>query len=323
MAPRVLYLTSPKQDYLQDSVMVGLRGLLGADAVDLPRKSCLYEDEPRVGAELYGRGFTVWKNLQVADEPTRPGKLGALLRAAAFDDFDLVLFGSVRRQAWELRTARLGSYLFGPRGGRPRTPWAFLDGEDATDLVPGLERLGIVFKRERLDADTGRAAPISFGIPAAKLVPEVRADKSRLFSTHVQCEEARKHPWVQQHCNGGYSFDREADYYDDLADSHFAVTMKKAGWDCMRHYEIAARGAVSCFWRLGEKPAASAPHDLIDGLNCVSFDTVEELHRKTEEILESGRYAEVAEGSLRWARAHTAEAVAGRVLARLALWAGV
>lgn len=322
MSPRVLYLTSPKQDYLQDSVMVGLRGLLGADAVDLPRKAVLYEDEPRGGTELYGRGFTVWKSLCVAEEPVRPGKLGSLLRSAALEDFDLVLFGSVRRQAGELRTARLGSLLFGPRGGRPRTPWAFLDGEDATDMVPGLERLGTVFKRERLDTDVGRAEPVSFGIPAVKLVPEVRPDKSRLFSTHVQCEEARKHPWVAEHCNGGYSFEREADYYGDLADSHFAVTMKKAGWDCMRHYEIAANGAVPCFWRLDEKPAASAPHELVDGVNCVSFDTVEELQAKTDELLASGRYGEVADAALGWARAHTAEAVAGRVLAKLGLGAG-
>ncbi|MDF1799536.1 MAG: hypothetical protein P1V81_10200 [Planctomycetota bacterium] len=319
MAPRVLFLTSPKEDYLQDSVMVGLRGLLGADAVDLPRKPALYEDEPRTGAELYGRGFTIWKNLKVAQEPARPGKLGALLHAADLADFDLVLFGSVRRQARELRTARLGRLLLGPRGGRPRTPWAFLDGEDATDLLPGLERLGTVFKRERLDRDVGRAEPISFGIPAVKLVPEVRAEKARLFSTHVQCEEARKHPWIAEHCNGGYSFEREADYFADLADSHFAVTMKKAGWDCMRHYEIAANGAVPCFWRLNEKPAASAPHELVDGVNCVSFDTVGELQAKTDELLASGRYGEVAEASLRWARAHTAEAVAGRVLARLDL----
>ena len=47
MKPRVLFITSPQEDYLQDSVLIGMRNLLGKDAVDLPRKHSLYEDEPR------------------------------------------------------------------------------------------------------------------------------------------------------------------------------------------------------------------------------------------------------------------------------------
>lgn len=31
-------------------------------------------------------------------------------------------------------------------------------------------------------------------------------------------------------------------YYDDYSRSYFAVTRRKGGWDCMRHYEILAAG---------------------------------------------------------------------------------
>ena len=37
--------------------------------------------------------------------------------------------------------------------------------------------------------------------------------------------------------------------------SRFGVTTKKSGWDCMRHYELAASGCVPCFRDLEEKPA--------------------------------------------------------------------
>jgi len=41
-----------------------------------------------------------------------------------------------------------------------------------------------------------------------------------------------------------YTFGTQDSYYDQYATSLFGITMKKAGWDCMRHYEILAAGAV-------------------------------------------------------------------------------
>jgi len=35
-----------------------------------------------------------------------------------------------------------------------------------------------------------------------------------------------------------YIFNNETDYYMDYQFSKFAITQKKAGWDCLRHYEI-------------------------------------------------------------------------------------
>ena len=41
-----------------------------------------------------------------------------------------------------------------------------------------------------------------------------------------------------------YSFDDEADYLDMYGRHSFALTHKKAGWDCFRHVEIFASGAI-------------------------------------------------------------------------------
>ena len=40
----------------------------------------------------------------------------------------------------------------------------------------------------------------------------------------------------------------------------FGVTRKKAGWDCMRHLEIMANGAVPFFTDLQELPAKTMQH---------------------------------------------------------------
>jgi hypothetical protein len=45
----------------------------------------------------------------------------------------------------------------------------------------------------------------------------------------------------------GYSFSTEALYRRNMAHSYYAMTMKKAGWDAMRHYEIIASGSVPYF----------------------------------------------------------------------------
>lgn len=44
-----------------------------------------------------------------------------------------------------------------------------------------------------------------------------------------------------------YIFNTENDYYDEYKKSIFALTYKKGGWDCMRHYEILACGCIPYF----------------------------------------------------------------------------
>ena len=61
----VLFLHSNAEDYLADSLLHGLRSVLGADVVDVPRRDSLYavEDQSRV----YGRGFTLYGTLPEID----------------------------------------------------------------------------------------------------------------------------------------------------------------------------------------------------------------------------------------------------------------
>ena len=44
-----------------------------------------------------------------------------------------------------------------------------------------------------------------------------------------------------------YIYDDEDSYYEMYKKSIFALTYKKAGWDCLRHYEILMNGCIPLF----------------------------------------------------------------------------
>ena len=68
------------------------------------------------------------------------------------------------------------------------------------------------------------------------------------------------------------------------------------------HYEIAASGTIPCFKDLSSKPESCAPHGLVDGVNCISYNTTQDL---MEQINQLSRPAELAmrEAALDWAKA--------------------
>lgn len=305
---RILFLTTPIEDYLQDSLLYGLRKRLGANLIDSPRKDVMYAASHRPKVELYGRGFTMWRHL---DECTvdRPGLLNRIL---SHRTYDWLLFGRIQQQLPLYRAISSANSLR-----RNRTHIAFLDGEDAEDLFePAVDR-GLYFKRERLADNAANTLPISFGIPEKLIVSKVPDTKTRLFASHVQCPVAYELEWVREHCQTAYAYDGESDMHADYRRSYFGITTKKAGWDCMRHYEIAANGAVPCFYKLRDKDDTCAPFDLEDGINCIGFDNATELREKTEKLISTGKYREVSEASLQWARRHSCEATADRLLASL------
>ena len=84
--------------------------------------------------------------------------------------------------------------------------------------------------------------PIQFGIPEVKLVSEIpKKDKDCAI--------------VIPGDGGTYIYEEEADYYADYQRSYFALTQRKSGWDCMRHYEILANGCIPYFLNLDNCPS--------------------------------------------------------------------
>ena len=304
---RVLYLTSPGEDYLQDQILLGLRESLGAQVLDHPRKSVLYRNCPVSRRELYGRGFTVWKLLEDIELDR-----GDLNRRIEDGEFEILIFGNIWRQRQEFRDFRARRLLR-----RCFRRVGFLDGEDhKRTYLPALP-YGLYFKREiRLALPLPRSRRINFSIPGSKLRTRP-LEKDQIFARHVQCEEAYKLETIRKHCRKSYLFEKEEDYYRDLARSRYAVTMKKMGWECQRHYEIAANHTVPCFYRLNRKPRRCAPHGLVDGVNVLAFDSAGELQEKIDDVRRSGRYTELREEAFRWAARNSCRRVAGRFLSEL------
>jgi len=94
--------------------------------------------------------------------------------------------------------------------------------------------------------------PITFSIPKEKIINFI-PDKIKMVSSLIPGKLDT------------YIYNNETDYYNEYLSSFFAITTKKAGWDCMRHYEIMANGCIPYFPNIENCPQntmALLPKDL-------------------------------------------------------------
>jgi len=318
--PRIAFLNPNHEDYLGDSLFHGLRSLLGEDVVELPKLDYAYDSyPPEAHRRLYGHGFTLYGLL-----PDITVDRNRLTDRIVDGEFDLVVFSAI----WGTfgLFAQLAPQIAG------HTAIAVIDGSDRPEpypyagywwrqrlwwTLPRAQGRAIYFKREitpwtgvfraflMLPPKLAERLPsiehmheISFSIPAEKIVAEAPVEKDRLIASHVVDPEVAQRIGAST----SYAFDDEAAYYADLQRSRFGITTKRAGWDCLRHYEQAANGCVPCFRDLDRKPPRCAPHGL-DESNCVTYRNADELLARLQRIDEPS-YRSLQQGALRWARAN-------------------
>lgn len=107
--------------------------------------------------------------------------------------------------------------------------------------------------------------PISFSIPSSKIVDSI-PPKTRLLAHIIP---GNMHTYI---------YSTEPDYYKGYQESWFALTCKKAGWDCMRHYEIIANGCIPLFLDLPRCPPntmTTFPKELIAKSNFLYFQILD------------------------------------------------
>lgn len=95
--------------------------------------------------------------------------------------------------------------------------------------------------------------PITFSIPEEKIINYI-PKKTKILSNLIPGDLTT------------YIYNNELDYYNEYKESMFAITKKKAGWDCMRHYEIIANGCIPYFIDIEQCPEntmALLPKDLL------------------------------------------------------------
>ena len=317
---KVLLITSKEEDYLQDSIIHGFKQLLGRDAIDYPAKNILYNDYRNVNS-LRGNGFTLYglldSNLKITKELN--------IEAEICDNkFDLIVFTSIYRQyevfyryfellkkqakkVWVIDgedtplvfpylPKHLKKYMFSPK---PHNHFVYFKRELHTQGSKSLYLKFSEIASEKI-VHSNELKSISFSIPQSKIINFIPV-KTKLFPRHIVDEE-----FANKISSGDtrYIFNNEKDYYLDLQQSKFGITTRRAGWDCMRHYEIAANASVICFKNLDQKPALCAPHGLISEKNCLSYSDYDDLMDKINNLSEN-KYEALLNSSLQWIKNNT------------------
>jgi hypothetical protein len=142
--------------------------------------------------------------------------------------------------------------------------------------------------------------PLHFSIPDEK-ISKIDQPRTKKFTQHIVDNElvdflGKKGEKVStKHC-----YFSEEDYYNDLRVSNFGVTKKRAGWDCLRHYELAANGCILCFRNLDQKPVHCAPLALNEK-NSISYSSVEDLLKKIER-LDEGQIDQLRINTFEWVK---------------------
>ena len=255
---------SAQNDYLEVSILHGLRSLMGNRCVDYPRKKIMYHDFSDISKDqLHGRGFTLLTD-PIKDLSKDERNL---------DSFDAVLYGCGHMYG-EKTAAEFNEIAH-------HNVWV-LDGHDLYGDAPRKiqfndeEIIGVqfrkCFKRELVEK-VPDVYPTGFGIPKYQIRPFDLSKKDQMYQKTAPDNSVFKQ---QIDVGGGFShhkFTEEEDYYNDLSRSWFGLTCKKGGWDCMRHYEIIAAGSVLLFRDYNLKPAVCSPQIL----PCLSYSSKEEL----------------------------------------------
>ena len=333
---RVLFLHTNRQDYLADGIFHGLRTLLGEDCVDVPRYDCMYAPlENELKSKLRGNGFTLYGLL-----PDLPLQAQRYYWQSQLNTFDVIVIANIWRQwidLWNYRDLFKNKKI------------VVLDGEDIPYLFPygsyGSHfkkhpfflftplKKAYYFKRELYDGYVSRSMdrifgtsplfemslptnvfPISFSIPKEKITRQ-ETGCQKLFQTHVVDEEIGKLLLETKFSSTGsdLAFFKEEDlYYHDMRTSKFGITTKRAGWDCLRHYEIAASGSILCFRDLHMKPPKCAPQGLDDS-NSISYTSYSHLMNQIEH-LDNERYHQLKNASYDWIHQNTTETKATYLL---------
>jgi len=233
---KILYITNHKEiakasggfisDYQNDLVFHGLRGLYGDNVVDSTQIISLYKEyENKIPRQhLWGNMTAFWL---IDDNKIDRTNIEEKIKDRFYD---LIIYGSIKR-CQDYYDLVIKYYK--------NNEIILIDGNDESELHP-LYKKHLYFKRELVDKHPN-LLPITFGIPTCKITTPDR-NKTQEYATCIPGEPST------------YIFHNELTYYNDYKKSYYGVTMKKSGWDCMRHYEILANYCIPYFIGLEDCP---------------------------------------------------------------------
>ena len=217
-------------DFMSDLLLHGLRQLYGSEVIDYPGCWYMYSDEvlnrENDISKIWGKGFTINNTLNNYNSIDRTD----IKKKIQENYFDLVIYGSIRRSDQFLDDVI-----------KHQNKVIFIDGEDDNIIDERYAKSGLYFKRELLE-NKNNVIPISFAVPKEKILKNINEKPSNLLAPLVPGRLST------------YIYENEQTYYDMYSNSIFAITNKKLGWDCLRHYEILMNGCIPLFFNIDDCP---------------------------------------------------------------------
>jgi hypothetical protein len=272
---KVLYVNSPRFDYLQDIIYSGLVKALGAQNVQpYPFNKSFYFNRrvyPKNLGHNQGNFFDFIKN-----------------KISKFE-YDLVIVAASKKSAFE-------AYLKISEKIPVQCPVIFLDGGDVESIGGDLLRkdcfdlyekaisvrpFDLIFKREKMKAksyaDNIHACPFAFNLDRVKNVPGVQKKYDATFWA-VESHEVRTQALTlledRYDCieNGTTknqvfaTYNRKGNFYlEELKRSRVALNFRGGGWDTLRFWEVPA---LSTFM-LSQELDIEIPNDFVNGEHLV------------------------------------------------------
>jgi hypothetical protein len=223
---RILFIADGKCDFLHNAIFHGARTLLGENVIDDKKLWHLYDS---CTDEMWNKGmhrtnlFTLFRKLSDLNVDRTNISQKILDRY-----FDKIIYGNIHRNK---------DYMDEVTKSYNRNDIIMLDGEDHQEIDYHMAHFGRYYKRE-LITPCNQVSPIGFSIPEELIVPikydYIKKDRSTMIPK-------------PNHDQSSYIYTNEDDYYNEYKHSKFAMTHRKGGWDCLRHYEILMNGCIPLF----------------------------------------------------------------------------
>lgn len=234
---KILFINLYRQDYMTNLLLHGLISL-GHEVIDLNYMDYLDKcNESKIDRNLlYGHGFsyafTIDKDRSNDDRSNIEEKI-------AEHYFDIIFLSTRNLQYLDLiaEKYKLGEIFI-------------IDGEDEpiinNDIIFKYNNI-LYFKRELLNGNAvghtySHLYPINFCIPKENF-------QSKNYYKESLCiyDDYKPNQIYELFKPRNYSYTNEQEYYNHYKNAAFALTGRKGGYDCMRHYEIISNHCLPLY----------------------------------------------------------------------------